>query len=292
MIRTALTRHISINGFLSKTFLQNGLKCQFCSSINNYKCELMTIGSQKINYLKVGNGPKNILCCPGNLGTIWTDFKPQIEGLDKNKFTIVVLDPPGHGGSRPPERVFTAKFYEEDGHTAYELMQNLGLKPFSILGWSDGGVAAIFLAEKYPEAVDKLIIWGTFSYILEEERELYEKLRDISRWPEHIKAPFIKVYGEEVLQNMQNSWYNAIQEIYKNNGDICRSIVKNIKCPTLILHGDKDHLIYPEHPKYFMENIKDARIHHFPEGKHNIHIEYAEEFNNLVTNFILHGSKS
>lgn len=60
---------------------------------------------------------------PGALGTIWTGFRPQIKGFDKEKFTLVVWDPPGYGKSRPPNKEFTADFYEKDADCAYEFMK-------------------------------------------------------------------------------------------------------------------------------------------------------------------------
>lgn len=77
----------------------------------------------EINYLKVGKGPHNLLCLPGALGTIWTDFKPQIEGINRDKFTLIVWDPPGFGKSRPPEKDFLPDFYEKDADYAYEFMK-------------------------------------------------------------------------------------------------------------------------------------------------------------------------
>lgn len=87
----------------------------------------MNLSGQQINYVKVGQGPHTLLCFPGALGTIWSDFKPQIEGLDRNKFTVVAWDPPGYGGSRPPNKKFTLNFYEEDAITAHEFMKVSGL---------------------------------------------------------------------------------------------------------------------------------------------------------------------
>lgn len=76
----------------------------------------------------MGQGDKHILCFPGALGTIWSDFKPQIEGLDKNKFTIIVFDPPGYGASRPPNRLFNSHFYENDADYAHHFMQVKNMK--------------------------------------------------------------------------------------------------------------------------------------------------------------------
>lgn len=49
----------------------------------------VNVNGQTINYVKVGSGDRILLCFPGALGTIWSDFKPQVEKLDKNKFTVI-----------------------------------------------------------------------------------------------------------------------------------------------------------------------------------------------------------
>ncbi|KAL3280091.1 hypothetical protein HHI36_017597 [Cryptolaemus montrouzieri] len=249
--------------------------------------EIIHINSQKINYLKVGNGPKNILCFPGALGTILNDFKPQIEGLDKNKFTIVAWERPGHGKSRPPERVFTPKFYEEDADLACEFMKHIGFNSFSLLGWSDGGVSGLILAAKYPEVIEKLVVWGTSSYVLSHEIDAFEKIRYIKDWSERARAPFVEYYGEKIFQELQHSWCDAMKELMKNGGDICSPLLKDIKCDTFILYGDKDPLVDPCHVDYLMKNIKGAKLHRFPEGRHNIHIRCIKEFNEKVTEFLL-----
>ncbi|XP_044761934.1 valacyclovir hydrolase-like [Coccinella septempunctata] len=248
---------------------------------------LVYVDSQKINYLKVGKGPKNIVCFPGALGTIWSDFKPQIEGLNKEEFTIFVWEQPGHGKSRPPERIFTSQFFQEDADTGYKLVKALGLRSFSLLGWSDGGTAGLILAAKYPEVVEKLVVWGSNSYISTEDFENYEKIQNIDSWSENAKAPLLELYGEKLLREIQNSVFEANRAIVNQGGDISSSLLKHISCPTLILHGAKDPLVSLEHPLYLRDNIKGAKLHIFPEGKHNIHIRYAGEFNDITTKFLL-----
>lgn len=85
--------------------------------------KVILYNGQTINYVKVGNGSHNILCLPGALGTIWSDFKPQVEQLNQNDFTVVCWDPPGYGFSRPPNRTFRTKFYEDDADQAYQFMK-------------------------------------------------------------------------------------------------------------------------------------------------------------------------
>ena len=47
---------------------------------------------------------------------------PQFEGLSKEKYTLVTLDPRGYGKSRPPERDFPLDFYRRDAEDAAGLM--------------------------------------------------------------------------------------------------------------------------------------------------------------------------
>lgn len=148
-------------------------------------------GGKLVNYLKVGEGNHVLLLCPGAVGTIWSDFKPQVESLDRTRFTVIAWDPPGYGNSRPPNRKFTPNFYEEDAEATREflnvsnyirykndvdvlLLKILGYKKFSLVGWSDGGISSMITAVKYPDEVQKLIVWGSNAYVLPEEIEIYE----------------------------------------------------------------------------------------------------------------------
>lgn len=75
-----------------------------------------------------------------------------------------------------------------------------------------------------------------------------------------MKAPLIKLYTEEGFRKMWNDWCDTLQELYKNsNGNICKEYLDQIKCPTLIIHGDKDPMIIPEHPVYLTNHITGAK---------------------------------
>lgn len=63
-------------------------------------------------------------------GSIFTDFKPQIETLNRDKYTIVAWDPPGYGFSRPPDRDFSPGFFYRDAECAISLMKVFKLSCF------------------------------------------------------------------------------------------------------------------------------------------------------------------
>jgi valacyclovir hydrolase len=74
--------------------------------------------------------------------------------------------------------------------------------------------------------------------------------------------------------------------IYEAGGDICRRRLGEIHCPTFILHGGKDPLVPNFHADVLHQSIAGSRLYIFPEGKHNIHQAYAQEFNRLVVEFL------
>lgn len=132
--------------------------------------------SYNVNYVRSGQGKKALILLPGALGSAFTDFKPQIEQLPKllPNFTIIAWDPPGYGKSRPPNRTFPLDFFYRDALVANTLMKSLNFSNYSILGWSDGGIIGLIMSAKFNDLVEKLVIWGSNSYILPREVEIYE----------------------------------------------------------------------------------------------------------------------
>ncbi|XP_071483840.1 valacyclovir hydrolase-like [Diadema antillarum] len=239
-------------------------------------------------YEKVGSGPTAILLMPGALGSTKTDFQPQLEKLNRDRFTIVAFDPRGYGKSRPPERDFPADFFHRDAKDARDLMKALGFSKFCPLGWSDGGITAQILAGTYPADVYKLVIWGSNAYFTEQDVELFEATRDISKWSERMRAPMVAVYGEENFAKLWSAWCDRMKQFLNNpGGDICIEETKSISCPTLIFHGDLDPMVMPEHPLFLSSAIKGSRLIRWPKGKHNIHLRFADDFNQEVENFLM-----
>ncbi|KAL0102938.1 hypothetical protein PUN28_018323 [Cardiocondyla obscurior] len=225
-------------------------------------------------------------------GTIWTDFKPQMENLNADKLTIVAWDPPGYGKSRPPDRTFPDDFFQRDATYARNLMKTLGYTNFSLIGWSDGGITSLLLAAMYPDNVRKMVVFGANSYIHPDETKIYESIRDIDKWSERMKASMIQVYGRDYFQKTWSDWVDGVVRLYeKQNGNLCKESLSKIKCPTLIIHGAKDAMVLPEHPTYLKQHIANSKLHIFEKGAHNLHLRYPEEFNNLVMDFLDNQSK-
>lgn len=243
----------------------------------------MKAGGVSLHYEQQGAGSP-LLCIPGALGTGTTDFAPQLADLSAH-FTVVAPDPRGYGRSRPPTRTFPHDFLKIDAEDMASLMTALGHERFMVAGWSDGANVGALLAIGYPRRVTKLVIWGGNSYISEEDVTRIESVRLLSAWSERMRARMLSVYGD-TLQNLWAAYCDVTRANFNFGGEICRQSLRLIRCPTFILHGEDDPIVPGFHPRLLNEHIQDSRLHLFPEGKHNIHLAYADEFNRLVLEFL------
>lgn len=88
------------------------------------------------------------------------------------------------------------------------------------------------------------------------------------------------------MQELWDAWIDGLDCILKENeGNICKEYLSKITCPTLIIHGEKDPLVPSFHPEYIHKNIQNSLLHLMPEGRHNLHLRFADEFNKYVIDF-------
>lgn len=245
----------------------------------------VSVGERTIHVVRRGHGPQPILLMPGALGTATTDFLPQLEALDPTLFSIVGWDPPGYGHSRPPARDFT-DYFRRDADLAVTTMTRLGFSKFSMLGWSEGGITGLCAAIEHPGVVDRLVVWGTYAYIVKSDMDMIEAVEDVSKWSPRMRAPMEEVYGVEGFPVLWSAWCKAYRDYFERGGDICSEDVHKIGCPTLIIHGAKDAMVAPEHVDFLHEFIPFSSKYIFEDGKHNLHFKYKDQFNAMVTEFL------
>ncbi|CAG5863095.1 unnamed protein product [Menidia menidia] len=255
-------------------------------------CSSASSGRQHVNgvdlfYEQTGRGKHAVLLLPGALGSTRTDFGPQLRSLNKESFTVVGWDPRGYGRSRPPHRDFPPDFFERDAKDAVDLMKALGFHKFSLLGWSDGGITALIAAAKNPDLIHKMVVWGSNAFVSQEDLRLYNMVRDVSKWSARMRQPMEEVYGAHLFAKTWEGWVDAIAQFAQRpEGSICMELLPLISCPTLIIHGEKDPMVPSFHAQHLLKHIKGSRLHVMPEGKHNLHLRYADEFNRLVEDFL------
>ena len=268
-----------------------GLQRRWCSLASTER-RTRQINVRGVRFHVVEEGDPSlpgVFCMPGALGTAENDFGGQLRALSRRGYHVMSFDPRGYGASRPPVRTFTDDFYQVDADDVSAILTSLQKDRTNIMGWSDGANAAVLLAAKYPHQVEKLCIFGGNSFITQEDVDAYEMTRNVqASWSQGMKLKCNPVYGAD-LQPMWDSFCDAMQNIKSKGGDICQQEAKLIQCPTLIVHGDKDPIVPTSHAEWFANNIPNSQVYFFKEGKHNIHVKYADIFNGLVAQFFAQG---
>jgi len=242
------------------------------------------VGGATLAYRTAGSGPLPVLCLPGALGSGAVDFAPQMSGFaDSEQVTLVAWDPPGYGNSRPPQRNFHPRFLHDDADMAHQLMTTLGHSRYGALGWSDGGITALILASRQ-RAVCAVCAVAANAVVTDADAAIYRGIRDVSKWSARMRAGMEAMYGED-FPALWHSWVDAFLAIHEQGGDICRGEAAAIQCPTLLVTGGRDPMVPPQHGAMLRLIVPGARLHEFPEAKHNPHQKCAQEFNRLVSAF-------
>lgn len=192
----------------------------------------MKVGVNNItlNYEKKGIG-KPVLFLHGN-GEDLHIFDPLTDVLS-NEYSTYSIDSRNHGESTLTE-VYS---YEVMADDIYYFIKELNLGEVSIVGFSDGAIIALLLAQKYPEFVNKMVLAGVnikpeafLSEILDELKVGYENTKDPLLYMmltqpnisvselKQIHTPSLVIYGENDIFTQES--FIEISEALPNNKTI------------------------------------------------------------------------
>jgi len=232
--------------------------------------EYITLSNTNIYYEEYGSGIP-LLLFHGGFGSIH-DFQQVIPELSKN-FRVIAVDSPGHGRS---EQADSLSFDLMADH--YSIMiDQLQLDSVSIIGYSDGGITALLLAEKRPDKVNKIIASGVNSRMdgLTPEVLGYLKL---------INPDFIETNQKEWLADYKSKspekdkWRKYIGDMsrmYSENVLIEEQTLSNIDAKVLLVYGDRD-VIKLEHAIELYQSIAGSQFCVLPDTPHEVFSESPE----------------
>ncbi len=237
-----------------------------------------------IVYEDVGDGPP-LLLLHGGLGTARLHWWKEIPFFAE-RFHVIAPDLRGYGRSAPP-RDFPLDFYERDAADMAALLQQTGHVPAHVLGWSDGAIVALVLAVTHPELVRTLIVVSGEAHILPEEQEGWRLLVDTSQWSESALRRFIEEQGPQNWPGIFDrllAGYRAVLE--RRDGEIISGRLHEIRCPTLIVHGEDDPIVPVVHAYEMVQRIPGAWLSVYAGCGHFPHREREEEFRERVLAFL------
>ncbi|MBO5999684.1 MAG: alpha/beta hydrolase [Lachnospiraceae bacterium] len=256
------------------------------------------LGDTKIQYAAFGHGENKLVILPG-----LSDGLATVEGKAPflawpyrrwfSRYTIYMFS----RKDKMPENYSIRDMADDQA----EAMRALGnTEKFSVLGVSQGGMIAQYLAADHPELVEKLVITVSTAKPSEMTRDCVNGWIDMARRGDHKQlmidtaeksytAAFLKKYRilypilgqigkpESYDRFLINA--NAILD-FDATEDLSR-----VTCPTLIIGGEDDRIVGAEASRELHEKIAGSRLHIYP-GLGHAAYEEAKDFNERVFGFL------
>ena len=242
------------------------------------------IGNSNIYVEEIGNPLKQpLLLLHGGFGNM-EDFNGIIPSL-RDEYRIIGIDNSGHGKSTLGSETLS---YERLQKNVEIILDELNITNLSIIGFSDGGIVAYRLACFSSLKIEKLITigssWHSKSLLATKNilggitaekwkarfPETVEKYQSINPGPDF----------ESLTKAIVKMWIDEEETGHPDDN------VQNIKCDTLIIRGDKDHLVGKSSVFELSELIKDASLANIPFAGHEVHAEQKIVLMEIINEFL------
>jgi long-chain acyl-CoA synthetase len=192
------------------------------------------------------------------------------------RWRCVAPDIRGHGLSDAPDSTYLLEELMDDIH---EVVQRIDMPPrFVVAAHSFGGALGMTYAARHPERVEKLILMATASLI-----PLSGFLKVVLRLPpwtlELIKkcAPGRLSCSAHVLRKF------IPKCVFPFNGE---RLLEHIQAPTLVIIGERDHLVPRAASQMMADQIPDSRMEIIRHAAHMPLIERPDAVNRAIERFI------
>jgi 3-oxoadipate enol-lactonase len=238
-----------------------------------------------------------------SLFTDHTMWRYQIPALQASGFRTLALDPPGHGRSRGPERVFTL---DECAEAALQVLDAENVQsPVILLGTSWGGMVAPRIALLAPERVRAMALFNTTA----EGPDLFAKLKSmlltallqisaLDRMVDGLTIPSMLATATKRsrpelgsdLTRMARSWNRAsliysVQSVLVNRNSVLEKL-NRVEAPALIVSGKEDTILPAKYSLRMAEQLRNARHVEVSNAAHLAPLESPDIVNSMILDFI------
>ena len=203
-------------------------------------------------YKAFGDAPATLIFIHGvgMCGEIW---QPQVEHFSKN-YRVITYDFLGHGQSLLKKDKLTLEDYISQ---LYNLVNEIGVSNFSIIGHSMGALIAVAFALRYPEKVDTLIpINIVFKRTKKAQDDVIMRAKDVlnsqqipninqtlERWFKNKTSPYdlLKINNVQGwLKNTSPKAYSEAYYLFATSDRVFVNNLSNLQPPVLYLTGSED----------------------------------------------------
>lgn len=210
-------------------------------------------------------------------------WRGQIPALVEAGYCVIAYDRWGYGKSQSRSSLDLPEF-TPDRQDLLSLMDIKGISQACLVGHSDGGTIGLYFASEHPERVTCLVVVAAHIYV---EPKMIPGLQSIAESNIH-DVRFIeglqRAHGDKVAE-VFNNWYGGWNQP-KHVGWDMRSVINNIKCPTLVVQGMEDEHATDQHVRDIATNIINAELWLVPQARHMLPQENSELFNQRLLAFM------
>ncbi|MFA6449796.1 MAG: alpha/beta hydrolase [bacterium] len=260
-------------------------------------------GAAGLHVVEKGSGSKAIMFIHG-LGADHYEFIHQIRYFS-NRYRCIAFDQRGFGRSPATHNMSI----ERSVWDTLALADHFGLDRFILMGHSLGTMVAFDFAARFGERLEKLIIVSG-SPAIRESRGTYAGLRvlpnleklfddrqrrfmgnavafNIGAFGLRTSPDVLRHYTREDPYVFSDKYFSTCMKYMKEIADFdCRSRLRRITVPTLVVHGALDLGIYASTALTAATRVPGAKLFIFPTCGHSPNIESPGNFNRVVEKFI------
>jgi pimeloyl-ACP methyl ester carboxylesterase len=218
------------------------------------------VGDTKLYYETYGTGKPIVLLHGGVYGSIgeFQNFIPKLA----ETFQVICIATRGHGRSGIGNGPFT---YKQRADDAYKVIRSITQDSVLVLGFSDGAYSGLKLAALYPQVVKKLIAIGASDY---SKNSTHKKFQYSAAGLMKTDSAFFATRLEQMPE--PERWNEALVKLSKlyNEDYMSTETFSKIKCPVLVMSGDRDAYHTTENVVKCMKAIPNAQLSIIPGCAH------------------------
>jgi pimeloyl-ACP methyl ester carboxylesterase len=248
---------------------------------STYDSGYVSILNTKMYYEIHGAGIPLILLQGGGIGHGIKDFARCMPELSQH-FKVFAPDTPGQGKSEMADSMS----YPLIAEYMSQFIDKMKLDSVYIMGWSDGGIVALLLAEKRPDKVKKVLAVSA-NYTLKgavppgiDMRRVGPKA--LAGW-EKENRPVIDAYMK-VLPRDWKKMRNDLNKMWYQHVYFPSSTLERIHIPVMIAQGDRD-VINLEHGIEMHRLVKGSQFCVLPNTSHAVFEESPKLITHLACEF-------
>lgn len=220
----------------------------------------------KIYVNKTGQGsPLLLLHGNGEDHTIFQTILPYFE----QRFTVYRMDTRAHGLSEFSLETLTFERITQD---ILELLKAEKIQRIPVIGYSDGGNIALYLAAHYPAVVESVITMGAN---FEEDGLLEESYQEILQEREQIQ----RIPDKQIRKHKLAIVNLMLDELVLSAVDL-----QHIQAPVLVMAGEED-VVKKEHTEEMARFIPQSDLLFVPRGGHDFFVDQPEALTEAATLF-------